>query len=84
MSKRDVWLAHHGIKGQKWGIKNGPPYPLDSQSKSASEKKAVTGKINSNEEKEKTGLTDRQKKVIKIGAAVCATALAAAGLPFTG
>ena len=22
-------LYHHGIKGQKWGVKNGPPYPLD-------------------------------------------------------
>lgn len=21
-------LFHHGIKGQKWGVKNGPPYPL--------------------------------------------------------
>ena len=21
-------LIHHGIKGQKWGVKNGPPYPL--------------------------------------------------------
>lgn len=21
-------LHHHGIKGQKWGVKNGPPYPL--------------------------------------------------------
>lgn len=21
-------LYHHGIKGQKWGKKNGPPYPL--------------------------------------------------------
>lgn len=21
-------LQHHGIKGQKWGVKNGPPYPL--------------------------------------------------------
>lgn len=26
-------LAHHGIKGQKWGVKNGPPYPLDSSNK---------------------------------------------------
>lgn len=26
------YLAHHGIKGQKWGVKNGPPYPLDEQS----------------------------------------------------
>ena len=24
-------LYHHGIKGQKWGKKNGPPYPLDSK-----------------------------------------------------
>lgn len=24
-----MWLAHHGIKGQQWGIRNGPPYPLD-------------------------------------------------------
>lgn len=21
-------LQHHGIKGQKWGVQNGPPYPL--------------------------------------------------------
>ena len=21
-------LYHHGIKGQKWGVQNGPPYPL--------------------------------------------------------
>ena len=26
-------LAHHGIKGQKWGVKNGPPYPLDKAEK---------------------------------------------------
>lgn len=26
------YLVHHGIKGQKWGVRNGPPYPLDSQS----------------------------------------------------
>lgn len=26
-------LAHHGIKGQKWGERNGPPYPLDKQKK---------------------------------------------------
>lgn len=24
------YIAHHGIKGQKWGVKNGPPYPLNS------------------------------------------------------
>lgn len=24
------YLMHHGIKGQKWGVENGPPYPLNS------------------------------------------------------
>lgn len=33
-------LKHHGIKGQKWGDKNGPPYPLNSKDHSASEKEA--------------------------------------------
>ena len=26
-------LMHHGIAGQKWGVKNGPPYPLARVSK---------------------------------------------------
>lgn len=25
------YLEHHGILGQKWGKKNGPPYPLSSE-----------------------------------------------------
>lgn len=24
-------LKHHGIDGQKWGVRNGPPYPLERQ-----------------------------------------------------
>lgn len=26
-------LQHHGVKGQKWGVKNGPPYPLKDKVK---------------------------------------------------
>lgn len=26
------YLTHHGIPGQKWGVKNGPPYPLKGHS----------------------------------------------------
>ena len=33
-------LSHHGILGQKWGKRNGPPYPLDAGDHSTSEKKA--------------------------------------------
>lgn len=21
-------ITHHGVEGQKWGVRNGPPYPL--------------------------------------------------------
>lgn len=28
---RDNYLAHHGIKNQQWGVRNGPPYPLDKK-----------------------------------------------------
>lgn len=37
-------LYHHGIQGQKWGRKNGPPYPLDYGDHSAAEKKHLTAK----------------------------------------
>ena len=30
MYSRNAELYHHGIKGQQWGVQNGPPYPLDS------------------------------------------------------
>ena len=33
------FLAHHGILGQKWGRKQGPPYPLDADEHSAYERK---------------------------------------------
>lgn len=36
----NYYLYHHGILGQRWGKRNGPPYPLDSSNHSASEKKA--------------------------------------------
>ena len=25
------YIAHHGIKGQKWGVRNGPPYPIEDK-----------------------------------------------------
>lgn len=33
------YLFHHGILGQKWGVQNGPPYPLGSGDHSAREKR---------------------------------------------
>lgn len=40
MNPYSTELCHHGILGQRWGRKNGPPYPLDSGDHSASERKA--------------------------------------------
>lgn len=35
------YLAHHGIDGQKWGQRNGPPYPLDPKTAAKIEKRAL-------------------------------------------
>ena len=87
-------IYHHGIKGQKWGKKNGPPYPLGASDHSSAERKEghegwskeakreldnKNGNKSSNKTKKKSGLTDKQKKYIKIGAAVAVTALATYG-----
>lgn len=37
---RSAYLQHHGIVGQKWGHRQGPPYPLDPGKHSSAEKKA--------------------------------------------
>lgn len=34
-------IYHHGIRGQKWGVRNGSPYPLGGGDYSQSEKKAI-------------------------------------------
>ena len=78
------YLYHHGILGQRWGKRNGPPYPLGESDHSKSEKQAGWKKsldssseksYNSDKEnKEKRHLTDGQKRAIKIGATVAATA----------
>ena len=62
-----LYLAHHGIKGQRWGKRNGPPYPLDEEDHSPKE------------QNQKKGLTDGQKRAIKIGAALAVAGLATYG-----
>lgn len=36
--RRELELYHHGVEGQKWGKRNGPPYPLERSTKSSAEK----------------------------------------------
>ena len=72
------YLIHHGIKGMKWGVRHGPPYPLDS-----SDHTKVNNSHNHREENvsnsHKRLLTDKQKKLLIIGASVAAAGLAAYG-----
>jgi len=37
----DLYLAHHGILGQKWGQRNGPPYPLKGGAYTKAERSAI-------------------------------------------
>lgn len=38
-------LEHHGVKGQKWGVKNGPPWPLSRTLKDPDASKKKKNKI---------------------------------------
>ena len=58
-------LYHHGILGQKWGHKNGPPYPLGASDHSASEKKAGWRKSLSQSIKDHKTKKKRQKAAAK-------------------
>lgn len=86
----ETYLVHHGIKGQHWGKRNGPPYPLGADDHSSSEKREGTKgwtikakreekkRSNQNEPNEKRGLSDKQKKALKVaGAAIGVAAVAA-------
>lgn len=81
-----TYLAHHGILGQKWGKRNGPPYPLEPSDHSAAEKKAGYTKSLSKDSQNNVDtqhhglkLSDKQKKALVIGAAAVGTVLVAYG-----
>lgn len=62
------YLAHHGILGQKWGKRNGPPYPLGYGDHSASEKKAgwerSLSSSSTEDTKRKKADVERKKKFV--------------------
>lgn len=83
-NKRHNEIYHHGILGMKWGKKNGPPYPLGASDHSASEKKAGWRKSldkssDDNDNDKQKGLSDKQKRAIKIGVTAVGVGLAAYG-----
>lgn len=52
------YLSHHGIKGQKWGRRNGPPYPLSSEVHKA----VVTGKSTKSKKIDKNKIADKMRE----------------------
>ena len=70
-------IYHHGIKGQEWGVKNGPPYPLDPEDHSASEKRAKKS-TRTTKSQLKTKLTkeeiERRKKMKKLAIGIAGVA----------
>lgn len=66
---KDDYLVHHGIKGQKWGKQNGPPYPLDYNDHSKAEKK-LNPKVNIDGD----ASTKRKQLAKKIGKTVLISA----------
>lgn len=69
-------LYHHGILGQKWGVKNGPPYPLGIGDHNARENKAGWRKsLNSPRNKKdgsnnKKGMSEDTKRKLKKAAII--------------
>ena len=76
MNPYSTELRHHGILGQKWGKKNGPPYPLDAGDHSSSEKKAGWRKSIDDKTRGVKKLTNENKKTIKSAGKVAAVTAA--------
>ena len=53
-------LVHHGRPGQKWGVQNGPPYPLERQKKFAPD-----GKMNPSAYKKAQKTARAERKAIR-------------------
>lgn len=61
MYSRNAELYHHGILGQKWGVQNGPPYPLDSKISTGERLKKVFSKKELTEDELKKKQEEKQR-----------------------
>lgn len=59
---QDNVICHYGIPGQKWGVRNGPPYPLD---KSVKRSKVIMDAIESGEISTKINREKQSRHTLK-------------------
>lgn len=57
------FLAHHGREGQKWGVQNGPPYPLEGSGEAKFERQAA--REAKKEARDKKKAQKRRTKILK-------------------
>lgn len=70
------FLMHQGVKGMKWGVRNGPPYPLDDKKKNKEKveksekpgiiKRTIYGHQNTPRESAPNSITDHVGKNGKV------------------
>lgn len=74
------YLAHHGVDNMQWGVRNGPPYPLNRQGRAALRKqrkqqkkyekqKAKEAKLREIEHKKEEKLKKEKDKLIRSASA---------------
>lgn len=62
----DDFLEHHGVDNQKWGVRRGPPYPLNSEAKkkdpSKMQKNTLSGTAKKQAEKTTRKAAEKTRK----------------------
>lgn len=56
----DNYLKHHGVFGQRWGVQNGPPYPLDKSGKASIRRQAAEKRRELREKSEKEARVQKE------------------------
>ena len=56
------YIEHYGINGQKWGVRNGPPYPLDFKAHSKAEQRLNPKSILDGKEDKSNGSKQENKE----------------------
>ena len=69
-------LTHYGIKGQKWGVRR---YQRKDGTRTPAGKKRYSESSSDSSSEKKSGLSDKQKKCIAVGATAVAATMVAVG-----